>query len=85
MDFYTIASRENYSYGTQFVAINLSYGLGTVFSAHFYLPVFFRLQEKSAYAYLERRFGRKARWVAGGSLIVTFHPTVQLTVFVCTG
>ena len=70
-------TRENYSYGTQFVAINLSYGLGTVLAAHLYLPVFYRLQEKSAYAYLERRFGRKARWVAGGSLIVTFHPTVQ--------
>ena len=54
-------TRENYSYGTQFVAINLAYGLGTVFSSHFYLPVFYRLQEKSAYAYLEKRFGRQAR------------------------
>jgi sodium-coupled monocarboxylate transporter 8/12 len=35
-------TRENYSFGTQFVAINLAYGFGTVFSAYAFLPVFFR-------------------------------------------
>lgn len=42
-------SMENYSYGTQFVAINLSYGLATPIAAYFYLPVFFKLQKMSAY------------------------------------
>ena len=57
-------TRENYSFGTQFVAINAAYGVGTLFSAYLFLPVFFRLQEQSAYAYLERRFGYQARLLA---------------------
>lgn len=42
-------SAENYTYGTQFVAINLSYGIGTPIAAYGFLPVFFKLQATSAY------------------------------------
>lgn len=42
-------SSENYLYGTQFVVINISYGLSTPIAAYLYLPVFFKLQKISAY------------------------------------
>uniref|UniRef100_A0A182XJ67 Sodium-dependent multivitamin transporter n=1 Tax=Anopheles quadriannulatus TaxID=34691 RepID=A0A182XJ67_ANOQN len=60
-------SNENYQFGTQFVAINLSYGLATPIAAYLFLPVFFRLQACSAYevsGYLEKRFGKKTRLAA---------------------
>ncbi|XP_059469784.1 putative sodium-dependent multivitamin transporter [Neocloeon triangulifer] len=57
-------SSENYSYGTQFVMINISYGLATPIAAYGYLPVFYELQATSAYAYLERRFGKATRLCA---------------------
>ena len=67
-------TRENYSFGTQQMAINLAYGLGTVFAAHFTLPVFYRLKEKSIYAYLERRFGRQARFAIISTLYLSRTP-----------
>ncbi|XP_058057919.1 putative sodium-dependent multivitamin transporter [Anopheles bellator] len=57
-------SNENYQFGTQFVAINLSYGLATPIAAYLFLPVFFRLQACSAYEYLEKRFGKATRLAA---------------------
>lgn len=42
-------SSENYTYGFQFIVINISYGLFTPVAAYLYLPVFFRLQATSAY------------------------------------
>lgn len=42
-------SAENYIRGTQFVAINLSYVLGTPIIAYIFLPVFFRLGNLSVY------------------------------------
>jgi len=42
-------SAENYTYGTQFVAVNLSYLLGTPIVCYGFLPVFFKLQATSAY------------------------------------
>ncbi|KAF2884191.1 hypothetical protein ILUMI_21973 [Ignelater luminosus] len=57
-------SSENYTYGFQFIVINISYGLFTPVAAYLYLPVFFRLQATSAYEYLERRFGKVARLAA---------------------
>ena len=35
-------TQENYTFGTQFVAINLAYIIGTPLAAYFYLPVFYR-------------------------------------------
>ena len=35
-------TQENYTYGTQFVAINLAYIAGTPVAAYLYLPVFYR-------------------------------------------
>lgn len=57
-------SSENYTYGIQFIVINLSYGLFTPIAAYLYLPVFFQLQATSAYEYLEKRFGQVSRLVA---------------------
>ncbi|CAH1713808.1 unnamed protein product [Aphis gossypii] len=54
-------SAENYYHGTQFVAINLSYVLGTPIIAYVFLPVFFKLGNLSVYEYLERRFGLLTR------------------------
>lgn len=42
-------SSENYTFGTQFVIINVSYGIFTPVAAFLYLPVFFKLQATSAY------------------------------------
>ena len=57
-------TQENYTYGTQFVVINISYLIATPIAAHVYLPVFFRMQNASAYAYLEKRFGYSTRLAA---------------------
>jgi sodium-coupled monocarboxylate transporter 8/12 len=40
---------ENYMYGTQFVAINLSYVIGTPIAAFIFLPVLFQLKLTSVY------------------------------------
>lgn len=42
-------SSENYTYGIQFVIINISYGIFTPVAAYLFLPVFFNLQATSAY------------------------------------
>lgn len=60
-------SSENYTYGFQFIVINISYGIFTPVAAYLYLPVFFRLQATSAYEYLEKRFGSAARLAASVS------------------
>ena len=40
---------ENYSHGTQFIMINLSYLLSTPVAAYIFLPVFYHLQSASVY------------------------------------
>lgn len=57
-------SSENYTFGIQFIVINISYGLFTPVAAYLYLPVFFQLQATSVYEYLEKRFGKVARLTA---------------------
>ena len=42
-------SSEMYTYGLQFIVINISYGIFTPIAAHLYLPVFFKLKTTSAY------------------------------------
>lgn len=42
-------SNENYQFGTQFIVINISYGLATPIAAYLFLPVFFKLKSCSAY------------------------------------
>jgi solute carrier family 5 (sodium-coupled monocarboxylate transporter), member 8/12 len=49
-------SMENYSYGTQFVMINISYGIATPIAAYGYLPVFYELQATSAYEVIRQYF-----------------------------
>ncbi|KAJ8687394.1 hypothetical protein QAD02_023188 [Eretmocerus hayati] len=68
-------SAENYTYGTQFVAINLSYLIGTPIICYFYLPVFYNLGAISAYEYLEKRFGYGAR------LAASFASWIQLFLY----
>jgi len=60
-------SAENYTYGTQFVVINLSYLLGTPIVCYGYLPVFFKLQATSAYEVNLAKFN-----FAGGSFWWTY-------------
>ncbi|KAF5303094.1 hypothetical protein FQR65_LT08426 [Abscondita terminalis] len=57
-------SSENYTYGFQFIVINISYLIFTPIAAYLYLPIFYKLQTMSAYEYLERRFGKVSRLVA---------------------
>jgi len=57
-------TQENYTYGTQFVLINLAYVISTPVAAYIFLPVFYKLKSPSVYKYLEDRFGRVARTVA---------------------
>ncbi|KAG5677315.1 hypothetical protein PVAND_007084 [Polypedilum vanderplanki] len=80
-------SNENYQYGTQFVVINLSYGLATPLCAYLFLPVFYNMRVTSAYEYLEKRFGLLMRLVASISYsiqmilymgIVLFAPSLAL-------
>lgn len=42
-------SNENYQYGTQFIVINISYGLATPIVAYLFLPVFYNMRVTSAY------------------------------------
>ena len=42
-------SNENYQFGTQFVVINISYGLATPIVAYLFLPVFYNMRVTSAY------------------------------------
>lgn len=42
-------SNENYQFGTQFVIINLSYGIATPFAVYLFLPIFYNLRATSAY------------------------------------
>ena len=57
-------TKENYVYGTQFVVINFAYMIGTPIAAYVFVPVFFRMESPSAYAYLEKRFGLTTRLLA---------------------
>ncbi|KAG7212483.1 hypothetical protein KM043_012796 [Ampulex compressa] len=57
-------SAENYTYGMQFMTINVSYLIATPIVCYGFLPVFFKLQATSAYEYLEKRFGVRARMMA---------------------
>ncbi|CRK90103.1 CLUMA_CG003821, isoform A [Clunio marinus] len=54
-------SNENYQFGTQFVIINISYGIATPIAVYLFLPIFYNLRVTSAYEYLELRFGKYAR------------------------
>ena len=79
---------EIYNYGAIFLLINFSYAIGTPISAHFFLPVFYRLNITSAYEYLELRFNRSVR-VAASSVfmlqmilymgIVLYAPAIALS------
>ncbi|RZC38848.1 uncharacterized protein BDFB_000721 [Asbolus verrucosus] len=71
-------SSENYTFGIQFIVINISYGIFTPVAAYLYLPVFFRLQATSAYEYLEKRFGKVSRLAA--SLSYTLQMTLYMGV-----
>ncbi|XP_033209430.1 putative sodium-dependent multivitamin transporter isoform X2 [Belonocnema kinseyi] len=57
-------SAEVYTRGTQFTMFYVGFAFGTPIVAHFYLPVFWELQTKSVFEYLEKRFGSTSRMVA---------------------
>ena len=72
-------TQETYTYGTQFVLINIAYLIGTPIAAYVYLPVFFRMQNASAYAYLEKRFGYATRLI--GSVAFTLQMILYMGKF----
>ncbi|CAG2110594.1 unnamed protein product [Medioppia subpectinata] len=69
---------ENYMFGTQFVAINLSYILGAPISAYIFLPVFYKLKVVSIFEYLEHRFDRRVRMVA--SIVFTSQMIIYMSI-----
>lgn len=69
-------SKENYTFGTQFIVINFSYLISTPIVCYLYLPVFFRLQNTSVYEYLEQRFGQVTRICA--SLAFSLQMTLYM-------
>lgn len=82
-------SNEIYQFGTQFVIINLSYGLFTPVINYLFMPVFFKLQATSVYEYLEKRFGQVSRLSASIAFsfqmilymgIVLYAPAISLQV-----
>ncbi|XP_030750156.1 putative sodium-dependent multivitamin transporter [Sitophilus oryzae] len=73
-------SSENYTYGFQFIVINLTYGFFTPVAAYLFLPIFFKLQATSAYEYLELRFGKISRLAA--SLSYTLQMTLYMGIVV---
>lgn len=42
-------SNENYQYGTQFIIVNIAYGISTPIAAYLFLPVFYNMRATSAY------------------------------------
>jgi len=66
---------ENYTFGTQFVLINISYLISTPVAAYIFLPVFYKLQSASVYKYLEQRFGYATR------LLASLAFTTQMTLY----
>lgn len=42
-------SNENYQFGTQFVVINISYGIATPIAVYWFLPIFYNSRATSAY------------------------------------
>lgn len=42
-------SNENYQFGIQFIAINISYGIASPIAIYLYLPVFYNLRTTSVY------------------------------------
>lgn len=42
-------SNENYQYGTQFILVNIAYGISTPIAAYLFLPVFYNMRATSAY------------------------------------
>ncbi|XP_015592267.1 putative sodium-dependent multivitamin transporter [Cephus cinctus] len=68
-------SAENYTYGTQFVIVNLAYLIGTPVVCYGFFPVFYKLQATSAYEYLEKRFG------VGARLTASFIYSIQILLY----
>lgn len=69
---------ENYMFGTQFVAINISYIFGTPIAAFIFLPVFYNMKITSIYEYLEKRFDRRVRITA--SLVFMIQMIVYMSI-----
>ncbi|XP_011686236.1 PREDICTED: putative sodium-dependent multivitamin transporter [Wasmannia auropunctata] len=83
------SSAEIYTYGTQYVMMNIAYILSTPIICYGFLPVFYKLQATSVYEYLEKRFGIRARMMASFlfwirllllSGIVLYAPSLALEV-----
>lgn len=81
-------SSEVYTYGTQFLLINIAHILGTPIVCYVYLPVFYKLRVVSVYEYLEQRFGKATRLIASSAFllqmilymgIVVYAPAIALS------
>lgn len=73
---------EMYVFGTQYVALVLSYPFVMGAAAHLYLPVFFKLQVSTSYEYLEWRFDKKVRLL--GAACFTLQMVLYMAIVVYT-
>jgi len=74
--------KEMYQFGTQYIFLVLAYPLVMGSAAHFYLPVFWKLQVSTSYEYLEWRFNKPVRILA--SACFTLQMVLYMSIVVYT-
>lgn len=72
---------EMYVFGTHYVVLVLSYPLVMASAAHFYLPVFFKLDVSTSYEYLEWRFHKSVRILASSCFILQMVLYMAIVVY----
>jgi len=72
---------ELYVSGTQYCALVLSYPLVMAATAHCFLPVFDSLQVATSYHYLQLRFGKSVRLLAGACFILQMVMYMAIVVY----
>ncbi|XP_059084955.1 sodium-coupled monocarboxylate transporter 1-like [Tigriopus californicus] len=72
---------EMYVFGTHYVVLVLSYPLVMAAAAHFYLPVFYKLDVSTSYEYLEWRFHKSVRILASCCFILQMVLYMAIVVY----
>ncbi|GFQ98194.1 sodium-coupled monocarboxylate transporter 1 [Trichonephila clavata] len=72
---------ETYRFGSQFILVAFSTGIGILLSSRIFLPVYFECNVSSIYEFLEMRFGKYTKYTVSGMFImqmVLYTSTVLL-------